>query len=512
MANDSDKNQASSKDVYQFYKKIKNKINNQLILLGLLIFITLEIINFLTNKDSLSLQIQLLIIISSIAIFAILIITVKTLFQPMFDLLKAIGFVLKPNPSIKPPLPNQSHYQKVGFDKILKYIYATQNKVETNNPTNDDSTTIIANSLNQITFGIIVFDSRQKIIFNNQPAQQFINYQGELNLDINQDISVGEWISDCQKNSITKTKKWNKIFVYDEEKDIKHYYDLEASFKKDNPAETILTLIDRTDFYSPEEQDFEFIAFAAHELRGPITIIRGYLDILSTELKSTITPENNELINRMIVSANKLSGYVNNILNVSRYDRKHLQLYIHPETVDDIISEIKDDIDLRASTQQRILNYELAQNLPKIAADKSSISEVLINLVDNAIKYSSEGSIINLKVYQQGEFVNFEVEDHGIGMPSNVINNLFKKFYRSHRSRETVSGTGIGLYISKAIIDSHGGYINVKSEPEKGSTFTISLPTFDSVADKIRDNQGTNQQIIKSQSDPSISNHGMWKG
>ena len=94
-------------------------------------------------------------------------------------------------------------------------------------------------------------------------------------------------------------------------------------------------------------------------------------------------------------------------------------------------------------------------------------------------------------------------------MPSNVVENLFQKFYRSHRSREAVAGTGIGLYITKAIVESHGGHINVTSAEGKGSTFTVSLPTYDSVSKKLDENK-SNEDIIK-EGGGWIKNHGMYR-
>jgi signal transduction histidine kinase len=103
------------------------------------------------------------------------------------------------------------------------------------------------------------------------------------------------------------------------------------------------------------------------------------------------------------------------------------------------------------------------------------------------------------------------VTDNGIGIPANVVGNLFHKFYRSHRSRETVAGTGIGLYICKAIIESHGGKIGVTSTEGVGSTFSFTVPTYASVAEKLQANDYTNAGLISS-SDGWIKNHSKYSG
>jgi signal transduction histidine kinase len=139
------------------------------------------------------------------------------------------------------------------------------------------------------------------------------------------------------------------------------------------------------------------------------------------------------------------------------------------------------------------------------------MSEVFGNLIDNAIKYSREGGAVNVSARVYGDFVEVSVQDNGIGMPENVVSQLFQKFYRSHRSRETVAGTGIGLYISKAIVESHGGTISVRSEDGKGSTFTVLLPIYATVADKLKAGDNSNEGMIN-EGKGWINNHSMFRG
>jgi signal transduction histidine kinase len=148
--------------------------------------------------------------------------------------------------------------------------------------------------------------------------------------------------------------------------------------------------------------------------------------------------------------------------------------------------------------------------LPTIAADRNSLSEVLANLVDNAIKYSNDGGHVTIDAIVDGDFVRCNVTDNGIGIPSSLVGNLFTKFYRSHRSRQSVSGTGLGLYISKGIIESHGGKIGVTSREGEGSTFSFSVPIYSTVADKLLSGTG-NETVIKSASG-WIKNHAMFRG
>jgi len=186
-------------------------------------------------------------------------------------------------------------------------------------------------------------------------------------------------------------------------------------------------------------------------------------------------------------------------------------MHLAETTVNDVYDTIRDDMELRANAQRRMLSINIPNDLPTIAGDPASLSEVFGNLIDNAIKYSNEGGAINVTAALKGDMVELAIEDHGIGMPSSVVGNLFQKFYRSHRSRETVAGTGIGLYISKAIVESHGGTIAVRSEEGRGSVFTVSIPTFQSVADKLKAGNNSNEGLID-QGSGWIKNHSMYRG
>jgi two-component system phosphate regulon sensor histidine kinase PhoR/two-component system sensor histidine kinase VicK len=241
-------------------------------------------------------------------------------------------------------------------------------------------------------------------------------------------------------------------------------------------------------------------------------VIRGYLDVLGDEVGPQLEDDQIELLKRLTVSANRLSGYVNNILNAARYDRRHLSVHLREESIPDIYESINDDMQLRAASQNRLLSVKFPDDLPAIAADRSSISEVLSNLIDNALKYSNEGGLVQVGAHTTQDSVIISVQDYGIGMPGNVVSNLFHKFYRSHRSRETVAGTGIGLYICKAIVESHGGKIGVRSVEGEGSTFEFSLPIYSTVAEKLKADNNSNESLISRDGGSWIKNHSMFRG
>lgn len=434
--------------------------------------------------------------------------------EPMKDLSNALTHVAGEPTVTTPPNPNSRRYAKSGLKQMLELIYELgAQKGEVAPTSKTDPTSVALQALNNTICGMIVLSSKGAVQYANSKAPVHLDKDGvtvnELLFDEHDPLEA--WLRDCEENAVHAERTWPRIANMLPGEEGRRIFDVFATYEKGSTAEVVLVLVDRTGEYAPEEEDLDFIAFAAHELRGPITVIRGYLDVLNDEIGENLKDDQVELIKRLIVSANRLSSYVNNILNASRYDRRHLKVYLREEKLDAIYDTIADDMQLRAVSQGRLLAVAFPSDLPTIAADRGSIGEVLGNLIDNAIKYSNEGGAVNVTAGVVGDFVEVSVEDHGIGMPGNVVSNLFHKFYRSHRSRETVAGTGIGLYISKAIVESHGGTISVRSTEGQGSVFTFSLPVYSTVAEKLQKNDNSNENLIE-RGGGWIKNHSMFRG
>ena len=441
-------------------------------------------------------------------------ILVSLVTEPTRNLMNALTHSAGEPTITTPPNPNARQFAKSGFREALQTIYslggATSEQSKTVAASSDD---LVARALDNTSCGFVALDKDRNIIYSNKAAPIHSDIDGKTVLDLvfSDHENLNKWLDECEESAVHAEKTWARIADKLPGEEGRRMYDVVATYQKGSKAETVLSLFNRTDQYIPEEDDLDFIAFAAHELRGPITVIRGYLDVLEDELQPVLQNDQSELLKRLVVSANRLSSYINNILNASRFDRRHLNVHLKEESIANIYDTIKDDMQLRASAQNRILGVAIATDLPTVAADRGSIGEVLGNLIDNAIKYSNEGGVVNVTAAAKGDFVEVSIEDHGIGMPGNVVSSLFHKFYRSHRSRETVAGTGIGLYITKAFVESHGGHISVRSVENEGSVFTFSLPIYATVADKLKANNNSNESLIESSSG-WIKNHSMYRG
>lgn len=366
--------------------------------------------------------------------------------------------------------------------------------------------------LDYLPIGIIVLNIKREIIYANKVAP-VTSGGSELNISFSQTDSLQIWLDQVAGKNISASHWWKRMRQINiTSEDDRQFFDLLAIYHQagNDSIETILVTIDRSEEYSTDENDLDFTALAAHELRGPITVIKGYIDVLRQELD--LNDDQKAFFARLDVSADRLTTYINNILNVSRYDRRHLQLHLKQESLAKVYASVGDDLDLRARTHHRMLNVNIPQDLPTIAADRGSLSEVVVNLVDNAIKYSSEGGLIVVSAKANDKFIEVSVQDNGIGIPGALLGHIFDKFYRSHRSRENTVGTGLGLYISKAIVESHGGSISVRSDEGHGSTFSFTVPTYASVADKLAKSNNSNESFIEKKDKKYIKNHSMYRG
>jgi len=442
----------------------------------------------------------------------------SALSKPLKIISQAIAHVSKDPVQTPPPDITPRRYELNGVKAMVQTIYelavSSQSPAGTAAAANDTPLERYKILLENAPVGIVAFNRQGEIIIANAlaPVRETSNGGRELELLFEQTNSFTTWFGDAAATKVRDTKTWHWIPNALPDTEDRRIFDVVGYYNKagEQSVEAILITIDRTAEYSPTEEGMDFIALAAHELRGPITVIRGYLDLVGDELGAQLTAEQKELIDRLEVSAEQLSGYVNNILNVSRYDRNHLKLHLHEEHLYDIVKELIPGLALRAKTKKRRLTLRVPENLPTIAADPSSLSEVINNLIDNAIKYSKENGEVIVSAQPKDNFVEVTVQDSGIGIPASVVGNLFTKFYRSHRSRQQVGGTGLGLYICKAIVESHGGTIWVRSKEGEGSTFGFTIPIYSTVADKLaRDNNG-NAQIIE-RSDGWIKNHAMYR-
>ncbi len=224
----------------------------------------------------------------------------------------------------------------------------------------------------------------------------------------------------------------------------------------------------------------EFIAISSHELRSPLTSIRGYLSFLvEDESLESIPDISKQYLLRAYSNAESLNYLVNNILDVTRLDTGRFELQIVKYDLIHLIHNVVDSLSFQISEKNinvKVNNLTKSKKLP-IKIDTIRLTQVLRNLLDNAIKFSKRGKSITVEIGITSNFVNINVIDEGVGIPKSQIENVFDKFIQV-KSTETrfKGGAGLGLFISKRIIELHGGTMKAESAISKGTTFTIQLP------------------------------------
>jgi signal transduction histidine kinase len=220
-----------------------------------------------------------------------------------------------------------------------------------------------------------------------------------------------------------------------------------------------------------------FVANVSHELRTPMTHIKGYLELLST---SSLGPLNDDQKNALEVSqraAGRLEGLIDNLILFSLAARGEMTLRLIPVNLKAVAAEIINYSRSKAADRNVTLLYENKSTIPYVQADEEKISWVILQLIDNAIKFTPPGGKVTLSIGQESDtMVMVTVSDTGIGIPASRLEEVFEPFHQlDASSTRHYSGTGLGLALVKEIISAHGSLIEVKSEEGKGSIFSFPL-------------------------------------
>lgn len=249
---------------------------------------------------------------------------------------------------------------------------------------------------------------------------------------------------------------------------------------QDSDVAAIITIHDQTASRELSFMKLDFVAIAAHELRTPLTVVSGYLDLLNTTAMNELSIYNLENLHRAIDGTDQLRQLINKLLNIARIERGDMEILIEKLNLSKLVRENVEQHIQIATQKEQTLTYSCStDSTVYVPADAASIVEVVNNLIGNALKYTSKGGKIHVHLRTNSTEARVEVSDNGPGVPEDLRDRLFTKFYRAERSLIAgTRGTGLGLFISKTIIELQNGKIGIEPDRGKGSTFYFTLPIY----------------------------------
>lgn len=221
----------------------------------------------------------------------------------------------------------------------------------------------------------------------------------------------------------------------------------------------------------------EFIACISHELRTPLTSIRGYLELLMENMVGELNDEQRSFLEIVRRNSERLLRLVGDLLFVAQLEAG--KLWLDRERVDlaALIQETVAALLPTATKREIAVRVEVEPDLPPLQADRARVGQILDNLLSNALKFTAPGGHVSLQASCEDDLMTVQVSDTGMGIPSDELERLFERFFRSSNATEqAIQGTGLGLSITKAIVEAHGGQIEVESTEGEGTVFTVVLP------------------------------------
>ncbi|MDX6721129.1 MAG: hypothetical protein QOJ63_3383 [Solirubrobacteraceae bacterium] len=239
---------------------------------------------------------------------------------------------------------------------------------------------------------------------------------------------------------------------------------------------TVWTLRDITERARLEQAKSDFVATASHELRSPLTSIKGFIELLQSTESDNLTPRQLDFIQIALQSTDRLVDLVNDLLAVARIESG--QFEIQPRSCDlrPVVEEVAALMQPRVEEKRQRLLVQIAERRPPALADPVRVRQIVTNLVTNAHLYTGERGTITLRLEGDAQATRIVVADNGRGMSVQDTRRIFERFHRGATDERRSPGTGLGLSIVKSLVELHGGSIDVRSELGAGTTFTVSLP------------------------------------
>lgn len=321
--------------------------------------------------------------------------------------------------------------------------------------------------LDELEEGLVLLDSSFYVLkINALAAEVFGINRGEKEIRITQEHPE---VFSLIRQAVEQKKSISTVY---KSKTLKKIFDIKIHVRKEYPF-IALIIQDQTKTHQAMEMGRDFVANASHELKTPITIVRGFAETLYEHLD--LTEDVRKGITKKIISnCDRMEALVKKLLALSALDEGISYERLHKCNLKEIAKKAEATVKSFHSTANIIL--DVAPNL-FIRADKELFIQALVNLLDNAVKYSPRMKKVILKISQDDTHIIIEVKDEGIGMKKEELPRIFERFYSIDKgASRRLGGYGLGLSIVEQIVERHGGYIEVTSEENQGSCFTLKFP------------------------------------
>jgi len=377
------------------------------------------------------------------------------------------------NYDLKVPLrpPYETKILAESFNRMAENLQETVGKLKEET----DKTRAVLASMAE---GLIAVDQNCHVVMMNFAAEKLFK--------IRQEETLGKHLLEVLRNrelhdlinEVLKTRKGStreiKINTYDE----RIFWINVVPIDKENNLDAVAVMRDITELKRLEKMKSDFVSNVSHELKTPLTSISGFAEtLLDGAYKSE---ENCRYFLRIIKQeTDRMTRLINELLYLSRIEKPDFSIPKRPVNIASVVNKAVKLLQKNIDDKGHLLNLRLPENLGPVTGDEDSVLEIIINLLDNAIKYTPEGGNITVEIEDESDFISISVADNGIGIAGDELERIFGRFYRVQGPGITsASGTGLGLAVVKHLVESLNGKISVESQLGKGSTFKVSLPKY----------------------------------
>ncbi|MBN2145342.1 MAG: PAS domain S-box protein [Candidatus Aureabacteria bacterium] len=344
------------------------------------------------------------------------------------------------------------------------------------------------NILESLINGVITFNGKREITHLNHNASVMFGISDINAVGRHYQQVLPKSLAEMVRILIEQTERDGFVMDYQMEFELPGGvtipYGLSTSLLRDENEELSgITLIARDMTASRELQRLrdldklkdDFVSMVSHDLRSPLATIRAYIDTLVNRVDPEDVDSRTMFLKTIEDETHRLSSLVENMLDIASIESGKIQLECKHMHLDEIVNNVAKLCQMQ--TQIHTIVPDIALGLPKVNIDKDRMTQVIYNLVNNAVKYSPNGGEIRVKVFEKESSIRVAISDQGMGMKPDDMSRLFQKFYRINNAQTSnIGGTGLGLAIVQKLVALHGGKIEVDSVLSKGSTFTVILP------------------------------------